>query len=638
MTGAGRLAPQAEDESSVLNGGPPDVSPSAAAPHRRAHRHRRQRSDLLEKVGADALVVAIYVFLAVVCFWDAWTKGLSTTAQPAGDIYDFMWFLTWLPHSLFHAHNPFFSDYANYPFGLNVIGSTSILLLGFLGSPITLLAGPVAAYNVLITLSLAGSATAAYFVIRRWVSWRPAAAFGGLVYGFSPFMIGEGLGHIHLAFAVFPPLILLVLHDMAVRQKGNPYLRGLLLAGLLVGQFFVAAEVVVTVAVMGLVLIVMIAIVGRRTIRDHVAYLARALATAVVVSAALLAYPVWFYLRGPQHINGPLQVVGNFRADLFGIVVPDSMQRLAPHALTSVGDRFGGNLAENGSYLGIILVAIVVIGCIALRRLAIVRVVAVFGLVAFVLSLGSRLAVDGAPSVSASGTTLGTIPLPGAIMDAIPLAKDALPVRYSMYVALAAAFLLAVILHRVHQVVARRAEREGSPRKRVVATAAPLGLGLAAIVLLIPNVPYTMANVAPPPYFRSSYVERIPAGSPAVVYPYSSPYFNDPTLWQADVYLRYRMMGGYFLVPYGPERKVAAWTPTTTGNLLTDLYLGHPATLTPALVSEVRQELSSIGVRTMVAVPIGATPTAELIPYLTSLLGSRPVYQAGAYVWYNLRL
>ncbi len=136
------------------------------------------------------------------------------------------------------------------------------------------------------------------------------------------------------------------------------------------------------------------------------------------------------------------------------------MQRLAPHFLTSVGDRFGGNLAENGSYLGIILLATVVIGSIALRRLAVVRVVAAFGVVAFVLSLGSRLAVDGVPSVSATGTTLGVVPLPGAIMDAIPLAKNALPVRYSMYVALAAAFLLAVILQR------RAPGRGGSRRAR----------------------------------------------------------------------------------------------------------------------------------------------------------------------------
>ena len=30
-----------------------------------------------------------------------------------------------------------------------------------------------------------------FVLLRRWVSWAPAAFFGGLVYGFSPFMVTE---------------------------------------------------------------------------------------------------------------------------------------------------------------------------------------------------------------------------------------------------------------------------------------------------------------------------------------------------------------------------------------------------------------------------------------------------------------
>lgn len=72
--------------------------------------------------------------------------------------------------------------------------------------------------------------------------------------------------------------------------------------------------------------------------------------------------------------------------------------------------------------------------------------------------------------------------------------------------------------------------------------------------------------------------------------------------------------------------------------MLSDLYAGHPVTLSQNVISGVRRELGSWGVRTMVAVPIGGTPKAQLIAYLTELLGSRPVYQAGAYIWYDLRL
>ena len=263
------------------------------------------------RLGVDAAIVALFMILAVACYWNAWSKGLSTMAQPAADIFDSMWCLTWLPHSVAHGHNPFFSDFANYPPGINVLANTSVLALGLIGSPITLLAGPVAAYNVLITLALGGSATAAYFVIQRFVPWRPAAAIGGLVYGFSPFEIGEGLGHLNLAFAVLPPLILLLLYDLAVRQRGNPYLRGLLLAALVVFQFFVSPEVLVSSVIMGIILIALITWEGRRSVRAHLDHFARGLATAGVVSVAVLAYPAWFFARGPQHINGPIQSVGD---------------------------------------------------------------------------------------------------------------------------------------------------------------------------------------------------------------------------------------------------------------------------------------------------------------------------------------
>ena len=46
------------------------------------------------------------------------------------------------------------------------------------GSPITFLWGPIATFNVLIDLAFLTSATACYFMIRRFVSWWPAAFAG----------------------------------------------------------------------------------------------------------------------------------------------------------------------------------------------------------------------------------------------------------------------------------------------------------------------------------------------------------------------------------------------------------------------------------------------------------------------------
>src|ERR1700736_2767456 len=135
-------------------------------------------------VWKTALVVALFLALAVAFYWNAWASGPTDHMQAGGDQFTTVWYLRWFPFALQHGLNPFFSDFGNYPFGVNLLTNTSVPLLGLVGSPTTLLFGPIASYNALSTLALAGSATAGYAFVRRWTTWRPAALAGGLLYGF----------------------------------------------------------------------------------------------------------------------------------------------------------------------------------------------------------------------------------------------------------------------------------------------------------------------------------------------------------------------------------------------------------------------------------------------------------------------
>jgi hypothetical protein len=582
----------------------------------------------------DAAVVAAFSLLAVVCYWHAWTGGIGSTAQANGDVADTIWFLRWVPFAIGHGLNPFFSDYANYPHGVNLLVNTSVPLLGALAAPVTLLAGPVASYNLLATLALAGSAASAYFVVRRWVTWRPAAVACGLVYGFSPYEIGQGEGHLNLMFVVLPPIILLVLHDLCT-GRGSPWWRGAGLGLMLVAQFLISTEIFASTLVMGVALVVVLAVAGHRQVRDHVGRVARSLAVAAIVAVALLAYPIWFALAGPGHINGPIQTVALFRADLLGPLVPDSLQRLSPHTLATVGDHFGGNSSENGSYLGITLLGVVLVGAVVFRRRAVVLVGAVWGLVAFVLSLGSRLVVHSTPQATASGSAVGVVPLPEAVLAKLPLLSNALPVRYSLYVVMAAALLLAVVLDALRSSLLRRG---WSP---VSASAIPALVAIAALVPLVPEVPYgDFEPTTPPTYFTSAYLQRVLPGSVAVTYPYPGAFVVDATLWQAQSDMRFRLPGGYYLVPQGSRQTLAVisptlgTTPTATAQAFTGLYDGHPPVVTAALRAEVASELRAWQVRTVMAFAEGATPPHQVVAYLTSLLGTRPRHQADGFVWH----
>ncbi len=601
-----------------------------------------------------AAVVAAYVAAAVVCFWHVWSNSPSSVSIRGGDQFDFMWFLQWVPFAVTHGHNLLYSSFANWPYGINLVSNTSILFLGLIASPVTLAWGPVVAFNVLNTAALAGSATAGYFFIRRWTSWRPAAFVGGLVYGFGPYQIGQGPNHLNLSFVVLPPLILLVLDEMAVRQRGSPRTWGFLLGLMATAQFFVSTEVLISTGIMAVVCLIAVAGFGHQGIRSHLPFFLRSVGWTIGVAIVFLTYPIWFGLHGLGHINGPIQLVPQgYRTDLLGPIVPTRNFQFAPSSLAHMANSFSANPAENGSYLGITLLVVVVISAVVLwRRSLVIRVSVIAAASAFVLSLGDGLVVTSAPPGSASG-----FPLPGRLLAAIPELDNMIPVRFSLYVDLFAGLVLGVALTHLHDSLAtghlvpgglERAHAHRARRRRMHAaraTVVPAVVAAVALLPLVPAVPFTgIGSVLPPGYFTSAAVTRIPSGSVALVYPYPSQLTPQPLLWQAEANMRFRMPGGYFLVPQGSRQHIAFSTQlglaedTLTAQVFYRLFEGVPPPLTAGLRTELDDELANWDVHTVVAFPKRTPHPVRSLTYLTSLLHARPVIEpGGAYAWYDLR-
>ena len=92
-------------------------------------------------------------------------------------------------------------------------------LLGVLGAPVTLACGAFGTTTLLFTLAFPVSALSAYALISRWVRWRPAAFAGGLLYGFSPYLVAQGGSHLNQVFVPLPPLIFLVLDEVASADR-----------------------------------------------------------------------------------------------------------------------------------------------------------------------------------------------------------------------------------------------------------------------------------------------------------------------------------------------------------------------------------------------------------------------------------
>jgi hypothetical protein len=576
-----------------------------------------------------ATSVAVYAIVAVACYWPLWWRGPSTHTILGGDQFETTWYLAWVPYALVHGHDPFFSNFQNYPYGVNLLANTSCTLLGLLATPITLLFGATASYATLLTLAMVTSATSVYFVARHFTTWRPAAFAAGLLYGFSPYVIAQGEGHLHLTFIPLPPLILFVLYRLMTGGFARPNRAGVVLGLLVTAQFFISSEILADTAVIAGLGILIGAAVSWRRLHAIAARVAVPSAVAIGVAGTLLAYPVWFAFRGPQHIVGPVQLAGQaYRADAFGPIVPDVFQWLAPSALASVGDHFANNVVENGSYLGVPLLVVLLVAVVVMRRPSVVRLLAALGTGAFVLSLGSSLAIHRPP-----GSTRLGLPLPEGLLAKIPLLANIAPVRFSLFCDLFAALLLAMFLDQLH----------GSLRVRTGrASYAVLGPALVAVVAflpLVPALPYPNTGTITVPAGFTSAAASVLRGSPALVYPYPTYAAPYAVVWQADSFMPVRLPGGIGLVPDARGR--LAFSPSTgdfdrstvVGTVLTDLYRGQPQPLTPGLRAQVLAELRRWQIRIVIAFPaLGLRPAADY-SYLVSLFGRPGSPSQGAVTW-----
>ena len=213
-------------------------------------------------------------------------------------------------------------------------------------------------------------------------------------------------------------------------------------------QFFVSIEVLASTAVMAGICLIAVVVIGRRSLGSHLGFAGTGAMWGVGVAAVLLAYPVWFVLRGPGYISGPVQLIPQaYRADLLGPIIPGLHQWLSTPSFASRSNLFANSTSENGSYLGVTLLATLVIGSVFLwRKSRVARVAAIGCASAFVISLGAGLVISGKPSASATG-----VPLPERLLTHIPALSNTVPVRYSLYVVLFAAVLLDLVIDELHR-------------------------------------------------------------------------------------------------------------------------------------------------------------------------------------------
>ncbi len=534
------------------------------------------------------LALLAYLLLAVGIFSGTWINPAGSWIGSPKDPQLFIWYLGWIPHKL-----TLFSDYLSYPDGVNLMWNTSMMFPALVLWPVTAVFGPVVAYNVLVTAGIALSAWFGFLAAQRFID-RPLPCFAaGLVYGFSTALLAQALGHPHVMVALFPPIALILGHEILVRRRMHPAVAGGLAGAAAAAQLLTGEELLAMTSLVAAIGAALLALMHRDQVRASLPYVAKATGAALGVFAVLAAYPLWFQFFGPQRAAGSLQPPDVYVSDLLAFIVPSNFF------------QFTGNRTENDAYVGLLLLVLFGVGLVMGWKRPAIRWLGVMTPTVAVLSLGPHLHVNG---------YVTPVALPWAAIAHLPLMDSALPSRL-----MAIGFLGVGIVAASTLQITRR-----------FATTAAFVAGLALVI--VPWLPYPTQPAAAPAFFRpGGDVEKIAPGSVVLVTPFSSKESTDAMYWQATANYRFRMPEGDAFTPgpyLGPH-------PSFMKSTLDDLEAGKPVIPTREVLAMFRADLAAHGITTIVAGPSKGRPAT--VEFLAEVEGSPPADDGGVKVWWQVK-
>jgi hypothetical protein len=609
---------------------PSGFADSVGGPGRRRH------------LRAGLISFGIYLVCSLAVWLHVWsTHPTTVTTCGCGDSSLFTWFLAWPAYAIAHGLNPLYSTALFHPAGVNLLSNTAEVGIGIVLAPVTWLFGPIATLNVALTLAPVLSGVAMFVLLSRWVTWAPAAFVGGLLYGFSPFiLVSLTDSHLMLGMSPIPPLILLCFDEMLMRQTRRPVLVGAVLGVLVTVQFLIGTEMLVIVGMCTALGVVLVCLHGwltnRAGFRERVRYAKVAVLAAAVVGGALLVYPVWFALAGPAHLSDPIwpdSFIGIGGSNLHDYFLPIPASAYETGLAHRLGGYQGGVLSNQ--YLGIGLVAVLAAGTVIWRRDRRLWLFAAVGLVSVALSFG------GEP----------TYWTPWRLFWHEPLLQNIIPSRFEFVTYLCAAVMLAAIVDHTYAMFGRHRQRllAGSSHalwSRPIELWPRLGALVAWTVAAIavipigayfaPSIPFTTQPIVVPAWFRDV-APHLKGPQVVLAFPVPFAFLSSPMTWQAVEGMPFAMVGGDGpeSVPQRAGKERAGQT--YIGAMSLDL---RRVTITPADIRAVRQALDGWGV-TLVVVPVSRqVPLYQQVLTLrttavvmTAATGQAPQFRAGGWVW-----
>ncbi len=481
----------------------------------------------LRRIIPDLLVAGGYTALAGYLTGGLWADPHRRVLSFLGGADPILaqWWLAHAAHIVAHRENPFFTTDLNAPLGVDLAGNASFLGVGIPLAPLTWLLGAEITALLVIMANFVLTGLAWYWLFSRHLGLnRAAAGAGGLFCAFAPPLIlvaSQGEQHVTAGFVI--PFI--VWRFTRVGVAGRPVRDGILLGLLIAWQALIGEEVLLLTALAVGVFALAYTAQRPRQVRAMIPALARGYPTAILVTAVLLAVPLWYQFFGPQHYHGtPIDPQGfhDNLIDYFGLPAPTRFWSAA--AL--------GPLAVPTPYLGLPLALILLAFSWPLRhRIGYTTTLAVLAIM-LLFSLGTDITVR--------HRSLG-IPGPWILVAHLPVFRWAIPTRIGTMVIPAAGAAIAYLLD--HAITGWRAGNRLLPATAILTTTTAL--------LIFAPPPLPTMTWAPTPHFVTAGTWRgyVPPGRSLVTVPAPALPSFDGMRWAVATRGDITLPGGYFLGP-----------------------------------------------------------------------------------------
>jgi len=347
--------------------------------------------------GVDFCALALFIAVTIVFTWPLAANFGSFVNGNVMDVFHELWYLNLDYHS---PYGPFFQLYTNqilYPYGVPLYFQVLSPLHAIIGAPVYFMFGLVPAYNFLYMFTFFASAFTMYILVKYLTKNTYAAFFAGLAFGFAPVHTGQGLSHLNIMASEMLPLFAYFFIRMArERRDRDAIFAGVAIAlNAMLDLHFLLLSGILIVAYLLYSLFLQ-----RRVILNKTYAIRFGIMLLVAGVIGLVVYYQTFY----GLIFAP-SALGSVAAATVSVHLhrsPDLLQFFLPSPQNPILGRYSAPVFSNflsflqvQTYIGYTVLALGIVGLYSQRKVRGVLFWAFLAIVAFLISLGPSVIING---------------------------------------------------------------------------------------------------------------------------------------------------------------------------------------------------------------------------------------------------